>query len=81
MVVRNKLAENCEKYLKKETRFIEGRIKTRQWEQEGQKRYSTEIHVYDMTFLSNLSADQKSQSQEKSSSSIQESANDDDLPF
>ena len=31
--------------------YCEGRIKTRQWEQEGQKRYSTEIHVVDMTFL------------------------------
>ena len=82
VVVRNKLAENCEKYLKKGDKvYCEGRIKTRQWEQEGQKRYSTEIHVYDMTFLSNLSVDQKTQSQEKTSSSVQESANDDDLPF
>ncbi|MCF6224444.1 MAG: single-stranded DNA-binding protein [Flavobacteriaceae bacterium] len=52
IVVRNKLAEICEKYLSKGDRvFIEGRIKTRQWEQDGIKRYSTEIHVIDMTFL------------------------------
>ncbi len=52
VVVRNKLAEICEKYLSKGDRvFVEGRIKTRQWEQDGIKRYSTEIHVIDMTFL------------------------------
>jgi single-strand DNA-binding protein len=52
LVVRNKLAEICEKYLSKGDKiYCEGRIKTRQWEQDGQKRYSTEIHVVDMTFL------------------------------
>lgn len=52
VVVRNKLAEICEKYLSKGDRvFVEGRIKTRQWEQDGIKRYSTEIHAVDMTFL------------------------------
>jgi len=53
IVVRNKLAEICEKYLSKGDKvYVEGRIKTRQWEgQDGNKRYSTEIHVNDMTFL------------------------------
>ena len=53
VVVRNKLAEICEKYLTKGDRvYCEGRIKTRQWEDEaGNKRYTTEIHVVDMTFL------------------------------
>ena len=54
VVVRNKLAEICEKYLNKGDRaYCEGRIKTRQWEgEDGAKRYTTEIHVADMTFLS-----------------------------
>ncbi|CAL2103861.1 Single-stranded DNA-binding protein [Tenacibaculum sp. 190130A14a] len=53
IVVRNKLAEICEKYLSKGDRvYCEGRIKTRQYEVDGQKRYTTEIHVQDMTFLS-----------------------------
>ncbi|CAA0187710.1 single-stranded DNA-binding protein [Tenacibaculum maritimum] len=53
LVVRNKLAEICEKYLTKGDKiYCEGRIKTRQWEQEGIKRYLTEIHVVDMSFLS-----------------------------
>jgi len=52
IVVRNKLAETCEKYLSKGDKvYIEGRIQTRQWEQDGQKRYTTEIHVVNMTFL------------------------------
>jgi len=53
IVVRNKLAEICEKYLSKGDRiYCEGRIKTRQYEVEGQKRYTTEIQVQEMTFLS-----------------------------
>lgn len=55
IVVRNKLAEICEKYLTKGDRiYCEGRIKTRQWTgDDGQTRYATEIHVKDLTFLSN----------------------------
>ena len=53
IVFRNKLAETCEKYLSKGDKvYCEGRIKTRQWEQDGQKRYTTEIHINNMTFLS-----------------------------
>lgn len=53
IVVRNKLAEICEKYLVKGDKvYIEGRLKNRQYEIDGQKRYTTEIHVQDMTFLS-----------------------------
>jgi len=53
IVVRNKLAEICEKYLTKGDKvYCEGRIKTRQYEAEGQKRYTTEIQVQEMTFLS-----------------------------
>lgn len=54
IVVRNKLAEICEKYLSKGDKvYCEGRIKNRQWDAEdGTKRYTTEIQVTDMTFLS-----------------------------
>jgi single-strand DNA-binding protein len=57
IVVRNKLAEICEQYLHKGDKvYCEGRIKTRQWEDEtGNKRYTTEIHVVDMTFLTTKS--------------------------
>lgn len=54
IVVRNKAAEICEKYLKKGDKiFIEGRIKTRKWQDDqGRDRYSTEIHCSEFTFLS-----------------------------
>ncbi len=54
IVVRNSLAKVCEKYLFKGDKvYVEGKLKTRQWEQEGVKRYSTEIQVNEMTMLSN----------------------------
>lgn len=53
IVVRNKAAEICEKYLKKGDKvYIEGRIKTRKWQDEqGNERYSTEIQCSEFTFL------------------------------
>lgn len=53
VVVRNKAAEVCEKYLKKGDKvFIEGRIKTRKWkDDQGQDRYMTEIQCLEFTFL------------------------------
>tara|TARA_R110001632_G_scaffold101498_4_gene209193 strand:+ start:1480 stop:1962 length:483 start_codon:yes stop_codon:yes gene_type:complete len=53
IVVRNKAAEICEKYLKKGDKvYIEGRLKTRKWQDDkGLDRYSTEIQCMDFTFL------------------------------
>lgn len=53
IVVRNKAAEICEKYLKKGDKvYIEGRIKTRKWtDDKGNDRYSTEVQCTDFTFL------------------------------
>ena len=53
LVVRNKAAEICEKYLSKGDKiFIEGRIKSRQWQAEdGSTKYTTEIQVTEFTFL------------------------------
>ena len=90
IVVRNKLAEICEKYLNKGDKvYCEGRIKTRQWEgEDGSKRYTTEIHVVDMTFLSTKSelnapaqpAPKKNIEPTSQDQSINDAA-DDDLPF
>ncbi|MGS0526049.1 single-stranded DNA-binding protein [Zobellia nedashkovskayae] len=54
IVVRNKAAEICEKYLSKGDKvYVEGRLKNRQWQgEDGNTRYSTEVHVQDFTFLS-----------------------------
>jgi single-strand DNA-binding protein len=53
IVVRNKAAEVCEKYLKKGDKvYIEGRIKTRKWQDDkGMDRYITEIQCLEFTFL------------------------------
>ena len=53
IVVKNKAAEICEKYLSKGDKvYVEGRIKTRKWQDsDGNDRYSTEIHVQDFKFL------------------------------
>jgi single-strand DNA-binding protein len=54
LVVRNKAAEICEKYLSKGDKvYVEGRIKSRQWQDEGgSQKYTTEIQVTEFTFLS-----------------------------
>lgn len=89
IVVRNKLAELCEKYLTKGDKvYVEGRIKNRQYEVEGQKRYTTEIHVQEMTFLStkrdpnetqNFQAPKPQQNNSSPETTVTET--NDDLPF
>lgn len=60
IVVRNKLAEICEKYLSKGDKvYVEGKLKNRQWEQDGVKRYSTEIQVNEMTMLTTKKSTEK----------------------
>lgn len=53
LVVRNKAAEICEKYLSKGDKiYAEGRIKSRQWQAEdGSTKYTSEIQVTEFTFL------------------------------
>ncbi|MFN7100595.1 MAG: single-stranded DNA-binding protein, partial [Flavobacterium sp.] len=54
LVVRNKAAELCEKYLSKGDKiYVEGRIKSRQWQAEdGSTKFANEIQVTEFTFLS-----------------------------
>jgi single-strand DNA-binding protein len=53
VVVWGKLAELCGQHLTKGRQvYIEGRLQTRQWEdQQGQKRYTTEINGNTIQFL------------------------------
>jgi len=88
VVVRNKAAEICEKYLNKGDKiYVEGKIKTRKWQSEdGVQRYSTEIHVNEFNFLSNKT---EGNSMNSPSSEVPTSFNEstpsddqvDDLPF
>ncbi len=48
----SRLAEIVEQYLKKGAKvYVEGRLQTRSWEQDGIKRYSAEIVANDMQML------------------------------
>jgi single-strand DNA-binding protein len=47
-----KTAENCAEYLKKGSPvFIEGKLKLRQWEQDGQKRSKVDVTAMTVQFL------------------------------
>lgn len=96
VVVRNKAAEICEKYLKKGDKvYVEGRIKSRKWtDDKGIERTSVEVQCTDFTFLtpkdkSQGSSSQDSQQNPQSSSSKSDTfasrskgkEDDDDLPF
>jgi len=83
IVVRNKLAEICEKYLVKGDKvYVEGKLKTRQWEQDGQKRYTTEVQVNEMTMLSNRKEGENMQpAAPKPQSQPSVNEENDDLPF
>ncbi|MGB5700747.1 single-stranded DNA-binding protein [Muriicola sp.] len=65
IVVRNKAAEICEKYLNKGDKiYVEGRLKTRQWQgEDGVTKYTTEIHVQDFTFLTTKQENMNSEPQ------------------
>jgi single-strand DNA-binding protein len=89
-VVKNKAAEICEKYLSKGDKiYVEGRIKSRQWQtEEGLVKNTVEIQVTEFTFLSTKknADDQKLlQNQELIKSSNFDTKKDDlpvnDLPF
>lgn len=52
-----KLAEICNQYLSKGSRvYIEGKLKTRQYEKDGITRYTTEIHAAEMKMLGERSS-------------------------
>lgn len=92
VVVRNKGAEVCEKYLKKGDKvYIEGRLKTRKWtDDQGNDRYSTEIQCTDFTFLTPKSSESPAGTAMKTNeptqtyaapSQAQNDSQEDDLPF
>ena len=93
IVVRNKAAEICEKYLSKGDKiYVEGRLKTRQWQgEDGNTRYTTEVHVQDFTFLSTKQDSQAAPSPSMSGpvkestpqqvQPVNEPEPEDDLPF
>ena len=88
VVVKNKAAEICAKYLKKGDKvYVEGKLKTRKWKgDDGVQRYSTEVHVSEFNFLSNKNDTSGSVVNEPTTTSLPSqqsmgSENSDDLPF
>ena len=98
VVVRNKAAEICEKYLSKGDKvYEEGRLKNRQWQgEDGNTRYTTEVHVQDFTFLTTKNESGTSEQQSPQNANVQPSTSntpasaaapvqnveeEDDLPF
>lgn len=90
IVAFRRLAEICGEYLKKGKQvYIEGRIQTRSWEQDGVKRYSTEIVADQMKMLGTRRDEEYGQNssgggyQQRSSKpqGPPPAMDDDDLPF
>ena len=87
IVVWGKLAEIVEKWVTKGMLlYIEGKLKTRQWEKENQKHYTTEIFADGMQMLSK--SEQQSQQQTQAPATAQKTPYNDwtkpdgnDLPF
>ncbi|AWG24121.1 single-stranded DNA-binding protein [Flavobacterium kingsejongi] len=90
IVVRNKAAEICEKYLSKGDKiYVEGRIKSRQWQgEDGVVKYTTEIQATEFNFLTtkkdsefvkpqNIASDSKNNDFDPQNSQLPEN----DLPF
>ncbi|MDG1756504.1 MAG: single-stranded DNA-binding protein [Bacteroidia bacterium] len=91
------LAKVAEKYLKKGSLvYVEGKLKTEEWEKDGIKRYTTRIRVTTMNMMdkasgsSNETASAPTSSQESSQSIAKQNddaldsiidSGDDDLPF
>jgi single-strand DNA-binding protein len=87
IVVRNKAAEICQKYLSKGDKvYIEGRIKTRKWKDDkGIDRYSTEVNCQEFTFLNTKGEASPSNSnapvQVEPKQNADSFSENDDLPF
>ncbi|MBT8211618.1 MAG: single-stranded DNA-binding protein, partial [Acidimicrobiia bacterium] len=86
----DKLAEICERYLKRGDRvYVEGSIEYRQWEgQDGQTKYTTEIRARELIMLGGRDGGdaQRSQGSRSAAADFSEFSNEalageDDLPF
>lgn len=89
------LADNAAKYLKKGSRvYIEGKLETRSWEQDGITRYMTEVRAFTMIMLdgrSEQSGGNYNQAQQQQNAPSYQTPNqaqadtgeedDDDVPF
>lgn len=87
VVMYRKLGEIAGEYLHKGSRvYIEGSLRTQQWEKDGEKRYSTEIVAREMQMLDGGEGKQEAQrqtpaQQQRPAQQKQEDGFEDDIPF
>jgi len=89
VVAWGKLAEICKQYLTKGKKvYIEGRLQTRSWDdQNGQKKYKTEIIAENMQMLDSMSSKKNETSKKEDSNELpmidleEEEINIEDVPF
>jgi len=80
IVAWGKLAEIIEKWVTKGMLiYIEGKLKTRKWEKDGQTHYATEIFADSMQMLSKSEPKEQSQPVQQNTSQPEPEGN--DLPF
>jgi single-strand DNA-binding protein len=78
-----KLAEIISQYVSKGSLiYVEGKLQTRTWEKDGEKRYATEILVNNMQMLdSKRDADKATGDNGQGPPPEREPGSDDDIPF
>ena len=81
ITVWGKQADHCANYLSKGSNvFVEGKLSTREYEKDGQKRYATEIKAERVQFLDRRENGQKNGEQSRTAPS-ENYNNMDDIPF
>jgi len=79
IVAWRKLAEICGQYLKKGSKiYAEGKLSTRSYEQDGLKKYFTEVVLSEMVMLDKKEAGGAS---DEITDTVKEESTEDDLPF
>jgi len=83
VVVFGRTAENCAEYLKKGSPlYLEGRIQTRAWDDDqGHKRYTTEIVANLVQFLSGSSPQEGASKPQRKGHAYSEPFDEADIPF
>ena len=79
----NKIADIAAQYVNKGSKlYVEGRLQTRSYEQNGVKKYSTEIVVNDMQMLDSKNTNSNNEVKEASKNDMAKfDSFDDDIPF
>jgi single-strand DNA-binding protein len=74
-------AEICGEYLKGGSQvYIEGKLKTKSWEKDGQRRWMTEVVATEIQFLSGKKKNEE-EVELPPAAVVAPSTNDDDIPF